>query len=123
MSRVKELGLDTAVDAKPLLDVRSYPFAFVARTESRVQGKEVVCILDAGKPGAWTGKVLASIVEWQLEFPEGTKEECEQWLRAQQAAGKISFEVAASPRAAPAKRGKGDGRGSGTKKSKRERIE
>lgn len=57
------------------------------------KGREVVKILGAASPGPWTGQVLARIVEWQLEHPQGTKDECEAWLRAEQAAGHINVMV------------------------------
>ncbi|RDX56319.1 hypothetical protein OH76DRAFT_1414683 [Lentinus brumalis] len=72
VARVEELDLPAVVDAKPILD-----------------GREVVKMLGAS-PGPWTGQVLARVVEWQLEHPEGTKQECEAWLVAEQAAGNIS---------------------------------
>ncbi|RPD81576.1 hypothetical protein L226DRAFT_527847 [Lentinus tigrinus ALCF2SS1-7] len=72
VTRVEELGLPAAVDAKPILD-----------------GREVVKLLGAS-PGPWTGQVLARVVEWQLEHPERTKQECEAWLVAEHAAGNIS---------------------------------
>jgi tRNA nucleotidyltransferase (CCA-adding enzyme) len=66
-------------------------------------------------------KVLSNIVEWQLEHPEGTKDACEQWLKDERAAGRISFDVPAQSRAAPAKRGRSDGRGSIPKKVKKDK--
>lgn len=42
------------------------------------------------KPGKWTGRVLARIIEWQLDHPTGTKEDCEEWLRNEYAAGRIT---------------------------------
>lgn len=75
--RAEELGLPAAVDTKTLLD-----------------GNEVVRVLDAGRSGPWMNKVLARIIEWQLAHPEGTKEQCEEWLRAEHAAGRVSFDVA-----------------------------
>ncbi|KAH9850667.1 hypothetical protein C2E23DRAFT_734552 [Lenzites betulinus] len=76
-TRIEELGLAEAVDAKSILD-----------------GREVTTTLGAESPGPWTGQVLARVVEWQLEHPQGTKEQCEAWLRAEQAAGHISTAVA-----------------------------
>ncbi|KAI0757417.1 hypothetical protein C8Q80DRAFT_1133528 [Daedaleopsis nitida] len=81
-ARIEELGLPGAVDAKSVLD-----------------GREVVKVLGASNPGPWTGHVLARVVEWQLEHPEGTKEECEAWLRAEQAAGNVTVNTSASKRA------------------------
>ncbi|KAI0358943.1 poly A polymerase C-terminal region-like protein [Trametes cingulata] len=77
VARIEELELPAAVDAKPILD-----------------GREVVKTLGAASPGPWTGQVLGRVVEWQLEHPQGTKEECEAWLRAEQAAGNINTSVA-----------------------------
>ncbi|KAI0935817.1 hypothetical protein AcV5_004134 [Taiwanofungus camphoratus] len=98
VSRIEELGLPALVDAKPMLD-----------------GREVVQVLGASKPGPWTGQVLSRVVEWRLEHPEGTKGECEAWLRAEHAAGRISVDV--GPPAS--KRVKGDSAGSTAKKAKR----
>ncbi|KAI0793297.1 hypothetical protein C8Q75DRAFT_713370 [Abortiporus biennis] len=72
VSRAVELDLPSTVDAKPILD-----------------GREVVRIVGASSPGRWTGDVLARVIEWQLEFPEGSKDQCEEWLRSEVAAGKI----------------------------------
>lgn len=96
MRRIEELGLSSSVDARPLLD-----------------GNEVVRVLDAGRPGAWMNGVLARVIEWQLRHPEGTKAECEEWLRGEHAAGRISFEVA------PAKRVQNDGGAKQGKKAKK----
>jgi len=100
VSRIEALDLPPAVDAKPILD-----------------GHEVVRILEAGRPGAWTGKVLAQVIEWQLAHPEGTAQDCEAWLRVENAAGKIQFDVAPPPRSAQGKRSKAVGESS-TKKVK-----
>ncbi|OBZ79815.1 CCA tRNA nucleotidyltransferase, mitochondrial [Grifola frondosa] len=75
MSRVEELELPAAVDAKTIVD-----------------GHEVVELLGASKPGPWTGHVLARVIEWQLEHPQGTKDECEAWLAAERQAGRITVE-------------------------------
>ncbi|OSD05776.1 hypothetical protein PYCCODRAFT_1443155 [Trametes coccinea BRFM310] len=92
-SRIEELNLPPAVDAKPILD-----------------GREVVEVLNAS-PGPWTGQVLTRVVEWQLEHPEGTKEECEAWLQAENAAGRIT--------ASNGKRGKDGDADAKAKKAKR----
>ncbi|KAJ4485537.1 hypothetical protein J3R30DRAFT_3283391 [Lentinula aciculospora] len=81
--RVEELGLTTAVDAKPLLD-----------------GREVVSLLGA-KAGPWTGTVLALVVRWQLEHPEGSKEECSLWLKAQHSSGNLVVESNQPPNKKP----------------------
>ena len=72
--------------------------------------------LDA-RPGAWTGQVLARVVEWQLEHPVGDKDACTAWLKAEFAAGRISVEAA--PAATSSKRGKTGGSGSAPKKAKK----
>uniref|UniRef100_A0A0W0G6N6 Poly A polymerase head domain-containing protein n=1 Tax=Moniliophthora roreri TaxID=221103 RepID=A0A0W0G6N6_MONRR len=51
-------------------------------------GREVVSILGA-KPGPWTGQVLAKVVTWQLENPQGTKDDCIAWLREERVAGNL----------------------------------
>ncbi len=35
-----------------------------------------------GKPGPWVGKVLEDVVEWQLDNPSRSKEDCINWLRS-----------------------------------------
>ncbi|KAH7914461.1 hypothetical protein BJ138DRAFT_1170563 [Hygrophoropsis aurantiaca] len=72
--RVEELGLDEIVDAKPILN-----------------GHEVTQTFDA-KPGPWTQSVLNKVVEWQLEYPSGTKDDCVAWLNAEKEAGRINMD-------------------------------
>ena len=81
------------------------------------QGREVVQLLGAARPGQWTGEVLARVVEWQLAHPapEGTKEAAEAWLRAEHAAGRVSTENAS----VAGKRGKDAGADGKAKKAKR----
>ncbi|KAA1468397.1 hypothetical protein DENSPDRAFT_833680 [Dentipellis sp. KUC8613] len=98
VTRVVELGLDKDVDAKPILD-----------------GREVVAVLDARKPGPWMAQVMSRVVEWQLGHPEGSKAECSEWLKAERDAGKLLLE---DPPFAGGKRGKHSDQG-GSKKSKR----
>lgn len=74
VNRVEELELPACIDDKPVLN-----------------GKEVVTILGASKPGPWTGEVLAKISEWALDNPKGTKDECKAWLKGEQAAGNINI--------------------------------
>ncbi|KAF5392550.1 hypothetical protein D9757_002175 [Collybiopsis confluens] len=73
VERVEELDLTAAADAKPLLD-----------------GGQVVTALNA-KAGPWTGAVLARVIEWQLEHPNGSKEECLSWLKEQHISGKLTI--------------------------------
>lgn len=56
------------------------------------QGRQIVQVMGADKPGVWTGQVLAKVMEWQLEHTNGTREECEAWLLAEKNAGKIVVE-------------------------------
>jgi len=86
--RVDELGLQGDVNAKPMLD-----------------GREILRILGASKPGRWTGKVLADVIEWQLGHPGGTKEQCGVWLKDELAAGRVSIEDAAPSAQAKRQRG------------------
>ena len=53
-------------------------------------------VLGKSKPGAWTGKVMARIVEWQLENPEGTKEACIMWLQERLQRGDLPIEEGSS---------------------------
>ncbi|KIK70401.1 hypothetical protein GYMLUDRAFT_32406 [Collybiopsis luxurians FD-317 M1] len=71
VERIEQLGLTTAADVKPLLD-----------------GREVVSALHA-KAGPWTGAVLARVIEWQLENPNGSKEECLSWLKERHSSGNL----------------------------------
>jgi tRNA nucleotidyltransferase (CCA-adding enzyme) len=112
---VEELDLIAAIDAKPLLDVGA-PLRCSSRLLIVQQGREVVRILEAPKPGPWTGMVLARVIEWQLEHPAGSKEECAEWLKAERAAGRIVVEDAGAP---ATKRGKGGAGESAAKKAKR----
>ena len=75
-------------------------------------------LLEAARPGQWTGEVLARVVEWQLAHPppEGSKEACAAWLREEFTAGRVKVEDASH--AAP-KRGKDAGGDGKTKKAKR----
>lgn len=63
MRRIKHLSLEKAHHIKPLLD-----------------GKEIAQLLKE-KPGKKIGIYLAKVLEWQLEFPNGAKEECIEWLQ------------------------------------------
>ena len=56
------------------------------------QGKEVAETLELG-PGPWTGKVLADVVRWQLANPDGTKQQCLDWIRAQVGEGRWSADL------------------------------
>lgn len=71
--------------------------------------------LEAGKPGAWTGQVLSRVVEWQLEHPEGTRDQCIAWLQAERAVGKIDLNADISA----GKRGQDAATSLNSKKAKR----
>ncbi|KAF8845429.1 hypothetical protein BDN67DRAFT_1065287 [Paxillus ammoniavirescens] len=70
-SRVEELGLDKSVDAKPLLN-----------------GNDIISVV-GGKPGPHTAIMLAKVVEWQLEHPEGDKHACMNWLKEEHSSGRF----------------------------------
>lgn len=54
------------------------------RTHVTLQGKDLKAVPSAPEqPGPWTGRVLAHVMEWQLEYPSGTKEECIAWVDEQ----------------------------------------
>ncbi|KAH0838603.1 hypothetical protein J3R83DRAFT_6925 [Lanmaoa asiatica] len=74
ISRIEELDLDKLVDAKPLLN-----------------GNEVISVL-GGTPGPWTAVMLAKVIEWQLENPEGDKDACVAWLKEEQTSGRLNIE-------------------------------
>lgn len=79
------------MDAKPLVDV-CYPFAIIPLAHCDLsKGREVVSLLNF-KAGPWTGTVLARVVEWQLEHPEGSKGECLTWLKEQLSAGTLDID-------------------------------
>ncbi|KAJ7630487.1 hypothetical protein FB45DRAFT_915676 [Roridomyces roridus] len=66
-----------------------------------LNGFQVGQILNA-KPGPWTGQVLDRVMEWQLENPQGTAEECTEWLKGEHSAGRINISVGASGTPEPA---------------------
>ena len=45
-----------------------------------------------GKPGPWTAVMLANIIEWQLENPQGSKDACIAWLKGEQSSGRLNIE-------------------------------
>jgi tRNA nucleotidyltransferase (CCA-adding enzyme) len=54
------------------------------------QGSQVIAALEAKKAGPWLGQVLNNnLIEWQLEHPEGTLNDCIKWLKEQKGAGRI----------------------------------
>lgn len=88
----------------------------VCRLYFILQGKDLKAVPSAPRqPGPWTGRALARVMEWQLEHPDGTKEECTAWLDGQFAKGLI---VIASDSPTNQKRVK-SGRVNMTKKIKR----
>ena len=80
------------------------------------QGREIVRILGAHKPGQWMGKVVAEVIKWQLGHPGETKEQCSEWLRGELAAGRISIEDVAP--SAEAKRQRGGSKETAAKKTR-----
>ncbi|KAJ7225993.1 hypothetical protein GGX14DRAFT_642289, partial [Mycena pura] len=75
VSRIEELELTNAGEEKPLLN-----------------GYAVSRVLGTAQPGAWTGRVLARMIEWRLQNPKGSVDECTTWLKEEQSTGKISVD-------------------------------
>mmetsp|Transcript_16568 Transcript_16568/g.22247 ORF Transcript_16568/g.22247 Transcript_16568/m.22247 type:complete len:140 (-) Transcript_16568:335-754(-) len=71
-SEVARLGLDGVWGLKPL-----------------VNGKEVIQVLELPK-GPMVGRVMEAQVIWQLTHPEGTKEECVEYLLSQVKQGTLA---------------------------------
>lgn len=84
-----------------------------------LKGNEVVKALGVGKGGAWTGEVLSRVVEWQLANPQGTKAECERWLRVEHAAGRVVVDTALNGNVAQPKRIRNEGEAGGGKRPKK----
>lgn len=103
------------MDAKPLLDVSACYLLLLDYLRYSSKGNEVVKVLAAGKGGKWTGEVLSRVLEWQLANPEGTKAQCEQWLRDEHTAGRVIIDVPSNNGQGQPKRGRNeesaDGRG------------
>lgn len=62
-----------------------------------LDGHETVATLEAKSPGPWLGEVRNKLIEWQLEHPEGTKNDCIDWLKDQRRQGHIQVEEAKKP--------------------------
>lgn len=45
-----------------------------------------------GTPGPWTAVILANVIEWQLEHPEGDQDACVAWLKEEQRSGRLNVE-------------------------------
>ncbi|KAG6891101.1 hypothetical protein C0995_014191 [Termitomyces sp. Mi166 len=75
VTKIEELDLPSTVEARPILD-----------------GREVVQALGVSKPGAWMSKVMATLIEWQLDNPGATKEMARVWLTNEQQTGKIQID-------------------------------
>ncbi|KAJ6519339.1 hypothetical protein C8R45DRAFT_808031 [Mycena sanguinolenta] len=75
VARVEQLGLTNVGEEKPLLN-----------------GNAVCQVLGTSRPGAWTGAVLSRVMEWQLEHPQGTIDDCTAWLKGEQTAGRIDID-------------------------------
>ncbi|KAJ7480166.1 hypothetical protein B0H11DRAFT_1725232 [Mycena galericulata] len=67
VNRIEELDLTNVGDEKPLLN-----------------GGQVGQILGVAKPGAWTGHILAQVMQWQLQNPKKTVDDCTAWLKGEQ---------------------------------------
>ncbi|KAF7306511.1 tRNA nucleotidyltransferase [Mycena indigotica] len=83
-SRIEELKLEDVGELKHI-----------------ITGNDVFKALGATKQGPWTGKALAKVLEWQLDHPNGTPDDCVVWLQQEQAAGRISVTSSGSDERAP----------------------
>ena len=82
------------------------------------QGRQIVQILGAQKPGQWTGRVLAEVIKWQLGHLGETKEQCAEWLKGELAAGRLSIENVASSTTTQTRRQRGYPKETATKKAR-----
>ncbi|KZT55979.1 hypothetical protein CALCODRAFT_436382 [Calocera cornea HHB12733] len=98
VARIEALGLPAAIEEKPRLD-----------------GKEIAATLNI-RPGPAIAPILNSVVGWQLEHPEGTKEEGRAWLVQQVEQGAIKVDTPGA--AAKVQRG-GDGEGASKRARKK----
>lgn len=55
---------------------------------SSSQGNDLTGAL-AAKPGPWVRIAMNRVLEWRLSHPEGTKEECLEWVKGEHAVGNI----------------------------------
>ncbi|CAG8488975.1 10206_t:CDS:10 [Ambispora leptoticha] len=63
IKRINELGLQECYSLKHIID-----------------GKSIIDLLKI-KPGPQLKEYLQSVIEWQFEHPDGTKKECEQYIK------------------------------------------
>ncbi|KZV95619.1 hypothetical protein EXIGLDRAFT_610365 [Exidia glandulosa HHB12029] len=90
VTRIEALDLPSTLAAKPLLD-----------------GNTVTRLLGQPKGGPWLQGVLHRVLEWQLDHPAASSEECETWLAAEHAAGRIELTSGSKRRGeGPARDGK-----------------
>ncbi|KXN81093.1 CCA tRNA nucleotidyltransferase, mitochondrial [Leucoagaricus sp. SymC.cos] len=82
VERIESLKLEDASELKCLLNG---PQAIAALT------------LEGKRKGPWLGQLLNNITEWQLKFPEGTKDDCVSWLKEQQQLGLIQIDDVSEP--------------------------
>lgn len=93
LAHILHLQLPTDAFNKPLLDVRHLPsfLSLNGHTNTVRQGNEVSEVLGF-KPGRATAELLEKVVEWQLEFPLRSKEECRVWFAEQWANGHFTIQ-------------------------------
>ncbi|KAK2461707.1 hypothetical protein APHAL10511_006170 [Amanita phalloides] len=72
LEEIDRLDLGNVTQLKPLID-----------------GRELQKVLGVSKGGLWTGQLLARMIEWQLENPIGTKDECIKWLQREKEVGNL----------------------------------
>lgn len=62
VQKIEDMGLDHAWEMKPILD-----------------GKAIIAIV--GKPGPHISELTSKVLDWQFAHPEGTAQECLDWLK------------------------------------------
>ena len=92
VEKIEALDLTDAAEAKPILDVCCAPLKALSCAETPFQGRDIVLALGAKKHGAWVGETLAKVVEWQLEHPQGTRDDCLLWLEHERSSGNLCFD-------------------------------
>lgn len=70
--------------AKPIV----CPLLQALMTFFDIQGMEIIKLLGI-KPGPITSVLLQKVIEWQLDHPDGSKEECGEYIKAEYEGGRI----------------------------------
>lgn len=109
MNRIEELKLDSKAFQKSILDVSldydrdtSLKYSLML---TLTQGQEVLTLLGL-KPGPLTASLIQKVLEWQLNHPEGSKDECRQYMLGEWQAGSIEAPAPPTVERAGKKKGK-----------------